>query len=297
MSAPRRSSEGCGEWSASSPSGRRMPSRRRISVNASRPVASTAPSARTEASGSRSSTLRAAPACTTITETECATTSCSSRAIRTRSRATASRSRSVRSRSSCSVRALSSAVRCARPRPKRPSAQQPEKRTTGKTTSPIVWSGPSAVTTTTSAPTPTRPACARRRGRCAPIAKDRMATRIVVEARFSGGVSASASATATAPTAASTASGAVLRHAIAAVRTAPSSRAGTSGVSRTEVRMSSISMTTPSAAARARSVRRGRGNVTSRAPRWAGARAARSRAAGGGRRAARRRRARRARAG
>ena len=45
-SAPRRSSEGCGEWSASSPSGRRMPSSRRISVSASRPVASTAPSAR-----------------------------------------------------------------------------------------------------------------------------------------------------------------------------------------------------------------------------------------------------------
>ena len=46
MSAPRRSSEGCGECSASSPSGRRMPSSRRISVSASRPVASTAPSAR-----------------------------------------------------------------------------------------------------------------------------------------------------------------------------------------------------------------------------------------------------------
>ena len=44
-------------------------------------------------------------------------------------------------------------------------------------------------------------------------------------------------------------SGAVLRQAIAAVRTAPSSRAGTSGVSRTEVSISSTSMTTPSAAA------------------------------------------------
>ena len=45
-SAPRRSSDGCGACSASWPSGRRMPSRRRISVSASRPVVSTAPSAR-----------------------------------------------------------------------------------------------------------------------------------------------------------------------------------------------------------------------------------------------------------
>jgi len=54
------------------------------------------------------------------------------------------------------------------------------------------------------------------------------------------------------------ASGAVLRHAIAAIRTAPSASAGTSGVSRTEVRISSTSMTTPRAAARATSTRRWR---------------------------------------
>ena len=82
-----------------------------------------------------------------------------------------------------------------------------------------------------------------------------------------------------------------------AARTAPSSRAGTSGVSRTDESASSSSMSTPRAAASARSKRRGRGIVTSPAPRWAAARAARSRAAGGGRRAARRRRGPRARAG
>ena len=77
-----------------------------------------------------------------------------------------------------------------------PAPSSRAKSTTGKTTSPTVWSGPSAVTTTTSARTPPRPARARRRGRCAPIAKDRTATRIEVEARSSGGVSASARATA-----------------------------------------------------------------------------------------------------
>ena len=63
------------------------------------------------ASGSRSITERAAPACTPIAETWCATTSCSSRAMRTRSSATACAAVTSRSRSSSSVRCRSASLR------------------------------------------------------------------------------------------------------------------------------------------------------------------------------------------
>ena len=72
---------------------------RRISVSAVRPADSTAAMASRADDGSVAATRRAAPACTTITLTWCATTSCSSRAMRARSSATASRARSSRSRS------------------------------------------------------------------------------------------------------------------------------------------------------------------------------------------------------
>ena len=68
---------------------RRTPSSRRSSASACRPVSSTARSGATARRGSVFSSIRAAPACTVITLTLCATTSCSSRAIRARSSATA----------------------------------------------------------------------------------------------------------------------------------------------------------------------------------------------------------------
>ena len=69
--------------------------------------------------------LSAAPACTTITDTECAITSWSSRAIRARSSATA-RTRSVSSRSA--LRASSSAC-VSRPRIARPTSHGATTRT------------------------------------------------------------------------------------------------------------------------------------------------------------------------
>ncbi len=71
-----------------------MPSRSRICPTASREEVSTAVNAWAAASGLLVSTLRAAAACTPITDTWWATTSCSSRAMRSRSATTAwSRSR------------------------------------------------------------------------------------------------------------------------------------------------------------------------------------------------------------
>src|SRR3954454_3495365 len=82
---------GCGA-SASGSSGSlpSIPTMRRISFSAARPVCSTEPSASFAFDASWSIILRAAAACTTMTLTLWATTSCSSRAIRARSCATAS---------------------------------------------------------------------------------------------------------------------------------------------------------------------------------------------------------------
>ena len=84
---------------------RSVPSSPCSSSTASRALDSIAESDAAAASGSFAITRRAAPACTPMTDTWCATTSCSSRAMRSRSIATACAR--VRSRS-----AASSAVRC-----------------------------------------------------------------------------------------------------------------------------------------------------------------------------------------
>ena len=57
----------------------------RSSAIAVRPLASMASSASSASPGELATTLRAAPACTTITLTLCVTTSCSSLAMRARS--------------------------------------------------------------------------------------------------------------------------------------------------------------------------------------------------------------------
>ena len=94
---------GCGA-SGSFASPRSMPSSRRISVSAPRPLCSTVSStSRVEAFASPS-TRRSAPAWRTIIETWWAITSCSSRAIRARSSTTASRAATSRSRSAIRAR-------------------------------------------------------------------------------------------------------------------------------------------------------------------------------------------------
>ena len=77
----------------SSPRSRRVPSRLRIWVTASREDRSMSPRALAAASGSRSMTRRAAAAWMPMTETWWPTTSCSSRAMRSRSSVTARRRR------------------------------------------------------------------------------------------------------------------------------------------------------------------------------------------------------------
>ena len=85
-----------------------IPSSRRISVSAWRPVSSTTCSASRSRSCSGFSRRRTALACTVITLTECATTSWSSREIRARSSSTARRaSASLRCARSSASRACS----------------------------------------------------------------------------------------------------------------------------------------------------------------------------------------------
>ena len=98
-SACSRASPGCGASSAPSSSLRMIPSRRRISASASRPVSSTAARASRSRPWSSRRSRRTPAACTVMTEIECATTSWSSRAILARSFATAV-SDSTRRRSS-----------------------------------------------------------------------------------------------------------------------------------------------------------------------------------------------------
>ena len=85
-SSSRRSSPGVGSEASCSP---RIPSIRRMSVSARRPVVAMASSAARASSGRLSMTRSAPPAWITITLTWCVTTSCSSRAIRSRSSRTA----------------------------------------------------------------------------------------------------------------------------------------------------------------------------------------------------------------
>ena len=99
-SSSTRRSDGCGASSAPSSRLRRMPSIRCSSITAWRPVSSMPASTSRSRSGFLPSTRRTAPACSTITDTLCATASCSSRAIRARSSATA-----VRASSSATTRA------------------------------------------------------------------------------------------------------------------------------------------------------------------------------------------------
>ena len=79
---------------------RRMPSSRRSSTSASRPLASIEPEGRRGPGRARRADALPACACTTMTLTLWATTSCSSRAMRPRSSLTAVRAFSSRSRSS-----------------------------------------------------------------------------------------------------------------------------------------------------------------------------------------------------
>ena len=99
-----------------------MPSRRRSSTSASRPLDSIARKTPTTRCGS-STRCGPACACTTITLTPCAITSWSSRAIRPRSSATARCVCSSRSRSSCAARSSRSATRWRRRRRSRPTSQ------------------------------------------------------------------------------------------------------------------------------------------------------------------------------
>ena len=93
-----------------SSSARSRSSSRRRSSTALRPVASTESSRSRTSSSSAPSANRAAPACTTITETAWATTSCSSRAMRARSSSSSARSRAACSRD-CAARASASSSR------------------------------------------------------------------------------------------------------------------------------------------------------------------------------------------
>ena len=97
-SSGRSARPGCGA-SGSAASLRSIPTRRRISVSAPRPIFSIVSSTSRVAPLSGSSTRRSAPAWTTIIETLCAIASCSSRAMRARSSTTASRAATSRSRS------------------------------------------------------------------------------------------------------------------------------------------------------------------------------------------------------
>ena len=102
--------------SSSPPPGASRPSRCRNSLIAVRPLASTASRASRASSGELSSTLRAAPACTTITLTLWVTTSCSSPAIRARSASTARRVCASCSASARSSRWAESPARFRHPR-------------------------------------------------------------------------------------------------------------------------------------------------------------------------------------
>ena len=102
MSVGRSASVGCGASGPAEESVRSMPTSRRISVSAPRPICSMVCStSRVEPS---STTRRSAPAWMTIIETLCATASCSSRAILARSSTTASRAATSRSRSASRAR-------------------------------------------------------------------------------------------------------------------------------------------------------------------------------------------------
>ena len=102
MSVGRSASVGCGASGPEEESVRSMPTSRRISVSAPRPICSMVCStSRVEPS---STTRRSAPAWMTIIETLCATASCSSRAILARSSTTASRAATSRSRSASRAR-------------------------------------------------------------------------------------------------------------------------------------------------------------------------------------------------
>ena len=83
---------------------RSIPTSRRISVSAPRPICSIVSSTSRVEACSSSRTRRSAPAWTTIIETLWAITSCSSRAIRARSSTTASRAATSRSRSAIRAR-------------------------------------------------------------------------------------------------------------------------------------------------------------------------------------------------
>jgi hypothetical protein len=98
---------GCGARAGASSGRRRMPTSRRISASASRPVCSTTSSASCSRSWSGRRRRRAPEACTVITLTACPTTSWSSRAILERSSDTAARASA--SLSSSRLRARSSA--------------------------------------------------------------------------------------------------------------------------------------------------------------------------------------------
>lgn len=102
---------------------RSTPSSRRISASAWRPVIEIVSRAVFAWSGEVSITYAAPSACTTITDTLCATTSCSSRAIRARSAATATLACASRSRSRREARSSSCAKYALRVRIESPSTQ------------------------------------------------------------------------------------------------------------------------------------------------------------------------------
>ena len=95
---------GCGASAGGSSSVRMIPSSRRISASAWRPVSSTVISASRSRSCSGLSSRRTALAWTVMTLTECASTSWSSRVIRFRSSSTARRATSSASSIRCSAR-------------------------------------------------------------------------------------------------------------------------------------------------------------------------------------------------
>ena len=95
---------------------RTMATSRRISLRASAPCCGSSPARRAHTSGSSSTTCSAAPACTTITLTACATMSCNSRAMLARSSAIAIRVRFALPSRSRSLAACASAARRSAPR-------------------------------------------------------------------------------------------------------------------------------------------------------------------------------------
>jgi hypothetical protein len=98
MSVGRSASFGYGV-NGSDESVRSIPTRRLISVSASRPIRSMVCSTSRVEPSPEPSTRRSAPACITIIDTLCATASCNSLAILARSSTTASRAATSRSRS------------------------------------------------------------------------------------------------------------------------------------------------------------------------------------------------------